>query len=212
LFTPSQSGKQPLLVFLHGMEERGVDDGAQLRYGFFGDSRSLFGAATLAEHPAFVLAPQCPPEDTWVAASKWSDPPRFSATPTRAMAGVISLIESLVTTHPVDLSRIYVAGLSMGGFGALDLAARRPDLVAAAVAVCGGFDLTEARRLANTSLFLLHGALDKGVPVAFSRDLAGVLPARYKEYADLGHNVWDIALAEPDVIAWLFAQRRTPVG
>jgi predicted peptidase len=113
---------------------------------------------------------------------------------------------------------VYLVGLSMGAFGVYDLIARRPDTFAAAVAICGAGDVAQAARLKAVPLWIAHGALDRGVPVERSRAMQDALVAArgapiYREYADAGHDVWNRALAEPELISWLFAQaRRTRLG
>jgi predicted peptidase len=103
----------------------------------------------------------------------------------------------------------------MGGYGTWDLLARRPDLIAAAVPICGGGDEQEVGRFAHIPIWAFHGADDTTVPVARSRNMVAALRAaganvRYTEYAGTGHDSWTPASQEPELLPWLFSQRRRP--
>jgi predicted peptidase len=204
----------PLILFLHGVDERGDDGDAPLGYGFFREPAALFGASTLAAHPAYVLVPQAPLADKWVEIRRWNDLSYHQApAPTPALAEVLELLEEFMGAHAVDPARVYATGLSMGAFGALDLAARRPELFAAAVAVCGGGDPATAAAARSVPIYALHGALDQVVPVEFARrQVAAVLAAggsaRLTVYPDEAHDVWDRAFADPALAQWLFRQSR----
>lgn len=209
-----RAAQAPLLVFLHGLGERGADNHYQLSYEFFRDPHSLFGTATLTSHPAFVIAPQCPDGDTWADVRSWKDPAELKERPTRSLARVAALIEDFARTHPVDRTRIYVTGLSMGGFGSLELAMRHPTLVAAVASICGAADVAALDRLKGMPLFLVHGAKDKVVPAIRSRGIVDGLKARgvdvpYIEYPEVGHDSWDPGYAEPTLVSWMFQQART---
>lgn len=199
----------PLVLFLHGAGERGRDNKAQLTYG-----DSLF---VNSEYPAIVVFPQCPEEDFWSSLEAtprgtWDFP--FTDTPRRPMALVMELLEQLRALERVDLDRQYVMGLSMGGFGTLDLLLRQPETFAAAVPICGGGNLHLARLYApHTSLWLFHGADDRVVPPLYSRLLYRRLQqigadVRYTEFDNTGHNSWDQAFAEPQLLPWLFSKSR----
>ena len=97
-------------------------------------------------HPAIVIAPQCPEKMSWsnFSRGKSTSDIRLQAEPTKPMELLIGLIHQLMRTMPVDSSRIYITGLSMGGFGTYDAIERYPDLFAAAVPVCGGGDPTKS--------------------------------------------------------------------
>lgn len=216
LHTPSlpAHSKAPLIVFLHGVGERGSDDGAQLSYDFFREPQSLFGSQTLARHPAFVLAPQVAPADKWIAIDTWSDPDyRMRPLPTPPLTKVLSLIDKLITTMAIDRDRVYVTGLSMGGFGTFDAVARRGDLFAAAVPICGRGDPAQAGRMKAVPFSIFQGARDKLVPATYARTMvaalkdAGATP-RYQEYPDVGHGAWIPAYSDQEMIAWLFAQHK----
>lgn len=160
----------PLVVFLHGSGERGDDNARQLVHFAGNCAHEGFQKA----HPCFVLAMQCPVDETWVpidikAIRERGATPSFVAEPTRAMRALMQAIDEVMATKAVDPARVYLTGLSMGGFGAFDLAARRPQLFAAVVPICGGGDPSTAAAVARIPFYIVHGADDPVVPVALSR-------------------------------------------
>lgn len=160
----------PLVVFLHGAGERGDDNRAQLVH-FAGRTAS---GEFQRKAPCFVLAMQCPKGETWAsldlrAFREKGEFPKHAAEPTRAMRAVMQAVDEVLATKPVDRARVYLTGLSMGGFGSFDLAARRPDLFAAVVPICGGGDPTTAATVAGIPFFIVHGGDDPVVPVELSR-------------------------------------------
>jgi len=108
--------------------------------------------------------------------------------------------------------RIYVTGLSMGGFGTWDLILRNPQLFAAAIPVCGGGDPSKADAIMTMPSWVFHGDADPTVPVTNSREMAAALKnnphLRYTEYPGVGHNAWDKAWEKPGIVEWLFAQHK----
>ncbi|MBN1588962.1 MAG: prolyl oligopeptidase family serine peptidase [Pirellulales bacterium] len=202
-----RDGKHPLLVFLHGIGERGTDNRVQLRHG-----RPLM-KATARDYRALVLVPQCPPTATW-AARRWNDTNHaLPDKPTEPLRLLVELIEQLKTRYPIDPARVHVMGLSMGGYGTWELIERYPDRFAAAMPVCGGGDESQAKRLTGLPIWAFHGSADRLVPPIRSRGMieairkAGGQP-KYTQYEGVGHNSWDRAFAEPELLKWLFAQRR----
>lgn len=202
--------KYPLVIVLHGAGERGTDNQRQLVHG----GALFLDAGNREKFPAFVVFPQCPNDKRWVEVD-WGDPvphqqPKEPSVP---MSLLMELIPTLVKAQPIDHSRIYVMGLSMGGFGTWDLAARHPEWFAAAVPVCGGAADATAPRLAKLPVWAFHGAQDTTVKVGRTRSMiealkkAGGKP-KYSELPGVQHNAWDPAFAEPDLLPWLFAQKR----
>lgn len=202
--------KYPLVVFLHGAGERGKDNKSQLVHG-----GSLFtDKANREKFPCFVVFPQCPSERRWVEVDwgqkKPHSQPKAASEPLHLTR---LLLDQLLKDEPVDAKRIYVMGLSMGGFGAWDFAARYPDLTAAAVSICGGADDSTAPRLKDIPVWAFHGAEDTAVWPARSRSMVEALrkldaPVRYTEYEKVGHNSWTPAFREPELLSWLFSQRK----
>ncbi len=205
----------PLVVFLHGSGERGDDNARQLVHFVGGAAKPEFQAKA----PCFILAPQCPSDETWASIDlkslKAGGTMAFVTEPTRSMRAVEAMIDEVLKTRPIDHERIYLTGLSMGGFGAFDLAARRGDLFAAVVPVCGGGDPSTAGRMTGVPFLIAHGAEDPVVPVEQSRMMDVALrgagaTVTLKEYPGVGHDSWTPAYRfGPDgVLDWMFAQRR----
>lgn len=175
----------PLVVFLHGSGERGADNAAQLKH-FAGWCAT---DAMQSKQPCYVLAMQCPAGEAWSpidlkAFREKGEMPKLAAEPTRAMRALMRAIDEVAATKAVDRSRIYLTGLSMGGFGAFDLAARRPQMFAAVVPICGGGDPTTAKTLARMPMFIVHGADDPVVPVELSRAMRDAIADAAREAAE----------------------------
>jgi len=223
LFTPArlEPGRTyPLVVFLHGAGGSGTDNVKQLEGG------NVYGAlvwtlpANQARHPAFVLAPQ----------SNWNwpctvfdptNPPKVAADIKLCPPGALGIgaglafevIDSLLDSLPIDRSRIYVTGFSMGGAGTWHMIAQRPRFFAGAVPVSGRGHPETAPQTKDVPIWSFHGVQDEVEPVASSRAMieairkAGGSP-RHTEYPDLGHNAFAWAYTEPALVEWLFAQKR----
>ena len=168
----------PLVVFLHGSGERGSDNRAQLKH--FAGACASDEFQTKA--PCFVLAMQCPAGEFWSQIDlqgfrEKGEMPRVAEEPTRAMRALMQAIDEVMATKAIDPTRVYLTGLSMGGFGAFDLAARRPELFAAVVPICGGGDPATAASIARIPFFIVHGTDDPVVPVALSRAMREAIAA-----------------------------------
>jgi len=205
--------RYPMVFFLHGDEAGGADKKAQLKDGaaFFldPDMRKRF--------PAIVVFPQYSEETAWTHAEgyrhKWSFP--LLKVPTPASVAALELLDRLKAREAVDPDRIYLIGVSTGGFGILEWIGRRPDLFAAAVPISGGGNpaLTPAYG-PQVPLWFFHGAQDSIVSVDLTRKLVQKLEAegakvKLTEFPGAGHNCWGLALAEPQLFPWLFRQRKT---
>jgi predicted peptidase len=114
----------------------------------------------------------------------------------------------------IDLSRIYVGGLSQGGMGVLDLISRYPETFTAALSICGAGNSSTVKRFAGkVSLWLFHGSIDEIVPTSFSREynkklLKAGADVQYSEYPGVSHNSWVNAFNEPSLLYWLFSKRK----
>lgn len=203
-----RSQQQPLVVFLHGAGERGDDNIQQLRWL----PELMVGEDRRERFPCYLLAVQCPAGEQWVDVPWGERQPR--ATPKRAtpaMEAVLQALDELLADPGIDPARVYVTGLSMGGYGAWDLIVRRGDQVAAAVPVCGGGHPSIVRQTQGLPIELWHAANDTVVPVERARlmvaemQLLGIVP-RYFEDAHAGHAVWRKAYADGAAIDWMFAQ------
>jgi len=205
----------PIILFLHGRGERGSEGMWQTQVGI---------AEAVRNHPErwpfVIVMPQCPQN------FHWTDPAMLEL----AMA---SLDQESTEFHG-DPSRTYLTGLSMGGYGTWDMAARYAGKFAAFVPICGGIhgpastpdasvalakdpQVTDpyaatAARIGSTPVWIFHGDSDPVVPVEESRKMAHALQAahgsvHYTEYPGVEHNSWDKAYAEPELVPWLLAQK-----
>lgn len=197
--------KYPLVLWLHGGGSRGDDLRLILSHGDKHGPLFIARPDNQAAYPSFVVAPQCP------AGRIWSDPQ--AETPTVETTLVLEILDALRAEYSVDDRRLYVLGISMGGYAAWDIITRRPGAFAAAVPVCGGGEESRASLMKGTAVWAFHGEKDEAVSVSESRRMVAALrkaggPARYTEYAGVGHNSWERAFQEPVLLSWLFAQSR----
>ncbi|MCY7376718.1 MAG: dienelactone hydrolase family protein [Pyrinomonadaceae bacterium] len=186
----------PLLVFLHGIRERG--SGGLIEAG---GAMSVILKQYLKQIPAIVLFPQCRP------GKYWSDLTMEQM--------VMRAIERTGAEFNADLNRLSLVGVSMGGYGVWHFALRHPQKFAALVSICGGSPLLKgnrftpiAEKVGKTPAWLFHGAEDKIVPVGESRELVKAIKAnqgnvKYNEYAGVGHHVWLKVLGEKGLLPWL---------
>ncbi len=203
IYTPpgfDRTQTYPLVLFLHGSGERGTDNRRQLKVGLGPALREEPGRC-----PAIVLFPQ--------AESKSRVPIEVWAPNQPDGARALSILNRTEEEYRVDLDRVYLTGISMGGIGSWRQAAADPKRWAAVVPICGGGNSSHADRLINMPIWCFHGGADFVVPTAFSRQMikaiekAGGKP-KYTEYDGVGHDSWNKAYREPDLWRWLFAQRR----
>ncbi len=201
------SKRYPLVIFLHGAGERGNDNKAQLR-----DAMKFLHSQR--EFPCYVVAPQCSKGTRWVEVH-WGEkePHTTPKTPSRCMGLLLDLLPELIANNKVDTSRIYVVGLSMGGFGTWDLMVRRPDLIAAAVPICGGADNSKAKSIAHIPVWVWHGDKDTAVHTVRSRSMVAALKQVgaepiYTELPGVGHFSWRPAFQSVELLPWIFQQKK----
>jgi len=199
--------KYPLVLYLHGAGARGDDNRAHMMGNF--QVKTLVSEESQAQYPCVVLAPQCPENQGWVT----SQDEDFS----QNTEAVMGMLEQVCAAYPVDRSRIYITGVSMGGFGTWGMLRAYPDYFAAAVPICGGWlrddDPAHVSLYRDVPIWAFHGALDTAVPVERSRDMVEALEAldgnvRYTEYPQEGHSIAARVYFEPELFPWLFAQVR----
>ena len=201
--------KYPLVVFLHGAGERGDDNKVQIKHG-----APLFAKPESREKfPCFVLAPHCAKDKKWAEMDWGGTTGTAPEDPGPVQKLLLGAMDALVQEFAIDPDRIYLTGLSMGGYGAWDLITRHPGKFAAAVPVCGGGDKTKAALAKGVPVWAFHGLADNVVlPVRTQDMVAGVRAAGGKaahtEYPGVQHDSWTYAYAEPNLLPWLFAQRR----
>jgi predicted peptidase len=165
-------------------------------------------------YPAFVIAPQCPEGKQWVEVPWTLDEHRMPEEPSTPLRQSLELVAALQKEFSIDPARLYITGLSMGGFGVWDAIQRHPDLFAAGATVCSGGDATLAKRIKDVPVWAFHGDEDGVVKVRRSRDMIAALKAaggspKYTEYKGVGHDSWTATYRDPELYKWLFAQKRT---
>lgn len=182
----------PLMLFLHGAGERGSDL----------DVAALHGPPKLAdagrEFPFLLVTPQCAAESQWVA----------------EVTTLAVLLDEVASAYRVDASRVYVTGLSMGGFGTWSLATRYPDRFAAIAPICGGLWMQSAAPLRDLPVWTFHGEDDDTVPVSFTEKIVTELESvggdvRFTRYAGVAHDSWTQTYEQPELYDWLLSHRRT---
>lgn len=195
------------MIFLHGSGERGNDNEAQLKWGVI----NFASPENMKLYRPIVIAPQCPNNTDW---ANFSDADMsLLPIPTKPMKLLIELINQTIKNFPVDTNRIYITGLSMGGFGTFDAISRYPNLFAAAVPVCGAGDVSKAQDIAHIPIWIFHGALDNAVNPGADQNMvkaltkAGAHPG-FTQYPETGHFSWIAAYSDPMMMAWLFKQHK----
>jgi predicted peptidase len=173
----------PLILFLHGSEQRG-DDPSLL------DDMALVAFAEKArDFPFVAVIPQCPRGTHW--------PPAF----------VMEVLDSVESALRIDRRRVYLTGFSMGGYGTWQTAAAFPGTFAAIAPICGMSDLPDASRLTGIPIWAFHGAQDVNVPVIESRKMIETLrksgaDARLTVYPDLAHDCWTMTYRDSRLYLW----------
>lgn len=222
---------RPLVIFLHGAGERGSDNESQLKNAILkvvGDGKDNEWSK------AVVVAPQCPSSTGGNTNSDVNDPNKWAETnwtqgnylqdnlPESApLHAVAELVKEYVASGYIDPTRVYVVGLSMGGFGTWDLISRYPELFAAAVPICGGGPSDKIDILKDIPIYAFHGSSDTVVPYAGSQGMytainnAGGKNIIFYTFAGAGHGIWDQAItfagsgnSYPALESWLFSQSK----
>jgi predicted peptidase len=181
--------KWPLIFFLHGSGERGTNLNMVKRYG----PPKIVEAHK--DFPFVVVSPQCPPDTGWH---------------TLELNG---LLDQILADYHVDPDRVYLTGLSMGGFETWDWAVQNADRFAAIAPMCGGSNVSMAHRLTNLPIWVFHGDADPVVPVARSDEMVAALKAlgadvTYTRYPGVGHDCWTRSYDNPDLYTWFLSHHR----
>jgi predicted peptidase len=192
LYLPEDYGKDdkawPLLMFLHGAGESGSDL----------NKVKVHGPPKIVEKkplPFIVVSPQSPQRGWQVDVLN-------------------GLLEDVAAKYKVDKDRLYLTGLSMGGFGTWRLAAAHPEKFAAIVPICGGGNTADAKKLKDLPIWIFHGAKDKTVPPSRSQEMemalkeAGAKEVQFTLYPDAGHDSWTVTYNNPDLYTWLLSHKR----
>ena len=199
----------PVVVLFHGAGERGTNNLSQLLWG----GPELLKYMRKKGIEAYFVAGQVPAGQQWVDTPWAQAAHRMPAKPSETMGLALEFLDKLVAERPVDRSRIYATGVSMGGYGTWDAIQRRPDFFAAALPCCGGGDTHLAWKIRTVPIWAWHGSADGAVPVSRSREMVAALWAvdgdiRYTEIPGCGHGVWGPAYASQEALDWLFSRRR----
>jgi predicted peptidase len=193
LYLPKDYEKQescPLLLFLHGSGERGDDLELVKKHG----PPKLISQGK--DFPFIVVSPQCPKDRRWEPIE------------------LVALLDDLSKKYKVDNDRICVTGLSMGGFGAWQLASFAPNRLAAIAPICGGGEKYWAKQFAHLPVWAFHGAKDTGVPVERSQIMIDELKKnganpKLTVYPEAGHDSWTATYNNPELYKWLLKQKRS---
>jgi len=206
--------KYALMIFLHGAGERG-SDGNHLSYKVQAQFIKNIVEDDKLKEQFIVFAPQCPNEMQWVNSDWHPGKYDFTNTPQSIPeALVMSYIEKeILGKYEIDKSRIYVTGLSMGGFGTWDLITRYPDLFAAAMPICGGCDVKTAEAVKHIPIRIYHGDKDTAVLIDGEIDMAEELTKlgsdiKMTVLQGLGHDAWVYGYGDKEVFDWFISQRK----
>ena len=192
----NKGAKYPLLLFLHGAGEKGNDNQKQLKH----DPTKLAPKDVFGKNPMIVVAPQCPADQFWSG---------------QILDSVIKMVKDFEKELPVDPQRIYVTGLSMGGYGTWSSLALEPRLFAAAIPICGGGDAASVRKFDKVPVWAFHNDGDPTVPVDGSRSMIAALKKaggepKYTEYQSTQHDAWSRTYKDPALWEWLLKQKGKP--
>jgi predicted peptidase len=191
LYTPSDyDGAKPfpLLIFLHGMGERGDDLDLVKKHG---PPKEIEGGREL---PFIVASPQTRLGDQWSSST------------------VVWLVDDLKSKLNIDSDRVYLTGLSMGGYGTWETAIKHPDLFAAIVPICGRGDPSRADAIKSIPTWIFHGAKDQIVPIEHSRNMYEALKqygnVKFTVYPEAEHDSWTETYMSPKLYEWMLMQKR----
>lgn len=196
-----QGRRYPLVLALHG---RGGNTVAATELG---------SSALRKRFPCFVFAPASTADGHWARPAGFGRPRKRGRNTKTMLPAALEAMDAFTLKHPIDQKRIYVTGQSMGGVGTFGAMSLRPDVFAAAIPVCGGWDPKNAGKVKHIAIWVFHGDKDKVVPTEYSRKMveairkAGGSP-KYTEYEGVGHNSWSKTYASSETWEWLFQQKR----
>jgi predicted peptidase len=182
--------KWPLLVFFHGRGERGTDLDLLKRHG---PPRLLAAGKTL---PFVVVAPQCTEDDYW-----WNYP------------ALDALVDAMIKRYRIDAARVYLTGISMGGFATWALAQYNPGRYAAIAPICGGGDVRLAANLRELPIWAFHGTKDDIIPVTRTTEMITAIRAaggspKVTLYRGVNHDSWTRTYENRELYTWLLSHRR----
>jgi predicted peptidase len=188
----------PLMLFLHGAGERGTN---LWKVAVHGPPKLV---ATQPDFPFILVSPQCPEHEIW------------------SRDALLGLLDDIIANYAVDTNRVYLTGLSMGGYGTWDLGMTHPERFAAIVPICGGGELItvmlssrdKGRALRNLGIWAFHGGKDSVVPLAESQrmvDVAkkmGVQDVKLTIHPEANHDSWTQTYNNPELYEWMLKHER----
>ncbi len=182
----------PLIIQLHGAGERGEGRDDLSLVDINGFSKLVKNDES---HECMIVMPQCPSDSFWAA----------------KVESIVAFAEQIIKTYNIDESRVYLTGLSMGGFGTWFTALARPDLFAAIAPVCGG-GMSWLAGVLNMPIWVFHGVVDPTVPVAYSDIMVEALKkgrknVKYTRLEGVAHNAWDHTY-DSELLEWLLSQKK----
>lgn len=203
--------KYPLVLFLHGAGERGDDNLKTLVHA----AKDFADAERREKYPSYVLIPQCPVDRKWSEVDWSKDTSELPADPSVPMLAVKELMDEMIEHAGIDANRIYITGLSMGGYGTWDAIARYPGFFAAAAPICGGGDPKTVQKFARLPIWCFHGDADPVVKIQRSREMIEALksvgsPVLYTEYPGVKHDSWTATYVDSSLYEWLYKQHKEP--
>ena len=214
LFAPpdySPEKEYPLLLVFHGAGSRESDNLKHLRPWVAG----WMDDAVQNNNPCIILMPQCPKGQQWVDTPWKKGSYSYDGVPiSDPMTLAKEIVDRILEEKNIDCKRIYVMGCSMGGYGTWYFTMRYPELVAAAVPVCGGGDPSMAKKLKDIPIWAFHGDLDTTVPTAGSQDMVDAIEkadgkkVKLTIYEGVKHESYKMAWKEPELPGWLFKQKK----
>lgn len=186
---------KPLIIFLHGIGERGSDNTTQLtHWNDFALKSKIFDTFSF-----YLLAPQCPINDRWTYTDYRNSTHKFSDTPTVAIEKLMGLIDSISTHLPINTQQIYGMGISLGGFGIFDVSIRKPNLFNTIYSICGGADTSQLKKISSsTRILLCHGKEDRVVPFqnALNIQYSRIYNFKIFRLENIGHDAWRYAFKD----------------
>ncbi len=193
LYLPKNASKKklPLVMFLHGAGERGNNL----------DLVKIHGIPKLIEEgqefPFIAVSPQCPENSWWPL----------------ELEALKGLLDTIMSKHNVDKKRVYLTGLSMGGYGTWYLAGMYPHLFAAIAPICGGGDFVLGKQLAKIPIWAFHGDKDDVVPLAESQRMIDIVKSaggkpKLTVYKNVDHNSWDKTYSNPKFYEWMLNHKK----
>ena len=209
-----ETAQYPVVLYLHSAGERGNDNAIQI-YG--GAPYYLFANGFIINNPAIIIAPQCPADEQWVD-TDWSygDYSTDEVEETIYLRAAYEILMEKITDYNADVSRIYITGISMGGYGTWDMIIRYPDVFAAAVPICGAGDSSKAEVMKDIPIWAFHGDVDPIVPVSGVRKMMEAFRAinsnnfNLTVYENTYHDAWTSTYRNEDVMKWMFRQTKNP--